>query len=959
MVHRRPSFLRQLTLFIGWALLQAVFVSPSLSAPPELNQAKQLIEEGRLAEAHTLLQSVLTQDPSANEARLELARLLTKLKRSEEAIHEYERLVALDPQNRDLQLELAWTLTNASRFKQAVAIYDRLLQENPAAIDIHLRKAMALYGTGDLRSAIREYRTILELDPSNIEAEVGLKELEALLPSPFHLIIGATLTAIALIVLIGLVLVVYRWTRPSPFHPSEAAASKWQEDYIHFVAIVSLIVATYYLVWRLTSTMNWEAWWFSIPVFLAEAYGVAVAYMFFFMVWRPAHRTPPPPPPNRTVDVFITTYNEDPFILRKTILGCRSITYPHATYVLDDGNRPEVAQLARELGCEYVAREKNVHAKAGNLNNALRRTSGEFIVTMDADHVPLPHFVDRLLGYFTDPAVAFVQTPQDYYNVDSYQHHVDNKRRRMWTEQSLFFAVIQPGKDRLNSAFYCGSCAMIRRSALEAIGGFAEATVTEDIHTSLLLHAKGFKSVYHNESLAYGLAPATAVPFHVQRLRWGQGAMQVLARDNPLWLKGLTLSQRISYFASMTTYLDGFQKLIFYSAPVVYFATGILPIIAFDVVFLLHFVPYFCLFLLSFELMSRGCGATVLTEQYNMAKFATFMKTTLGLVTKKRLKFRVTPKSHGQPEADFNLLYPQILVLAFNVIGVGVGTFRYVWKGDLETLAYAGNLLWAFLNSGLAAVMIRMTRRKIQQRSGYRFPYLLPCSFYLKEEPVLSRIGFIRDCHEAGASLVTSKQIPQGSAVHLWISLGNRVIAVEGAITNSAREATQGATLFRHGIRFTKIAQEDQHYLIRYSFEFAIPKFMKTYNRPQTVFDQVEGYIRQEQRRKKRLVLSLPTVIRHRSQNRFREILAVTDDLGEGSLSVLCPQEIAASGKVTFTIHLSDKPIQGEGTLVRGEKISFGTFQMYRYVIQFQPVGAGSEDTLKQLDSLLHSVQAG
>ena len=266
-------------------------------------------------------------------------------------------------------------------------------------------------------------------------------------------------------------------------------------------------------------------------------------------------------------------------------------------------------------------------------------------MTLDADHVPLPHFLDRVIGYFSDEKVAFVQTPQDFYNIDSYQHRVDTKRRRMWTEQSLFFSVIQPGKDYWNSAFYCGSCGTLRRKALEVIGGFAEATVTEDIHTSVLLHAKKYRSIYHNESLAYGLAPGTTLPFLVQRLRWGQGAMQVLARDNPLWLKGLSLPQRISYFTSMTTYLDGFQKMIFYLAPVVYFATGILPILAFNVVFLMYFIPYFVLFILSFELMSRGHGSTFRTEQYNMAKFATFMRSMGGLFRRKKILFETTPTS--------------------------------------------------------------------------------------------------------------------------------------------------------------------------------------------------------------------------------------------------------------------------------------------------------------------------
>ncbi|MEK6683264.1 MAG: glycosyltransferase [Nitrospirota bacterium] len=914
-----------------------------------LQQARQLINEDQLEEASQILKTLLAHDPNAFEVRQEWARLLTKMGRPKEAVPEYERLYVLDPHNQDLLTEFAWTLMQASYFSQAASIYNQLLQENPTAVDLHLLKAMALHGMGDDKEAIKEYETVLKLAPSNIEARVGLQELQELRPGRLHLKVGGLLSVIAFVILVSLVVLTFRSSR-SQF--SKTVAARLKEIYIHSVALVSLVVATYYVTWRLTYTMNWEAWWFSIPVFMAELYGVLTAYAFFFVVWSPTHRTPPPAPPGRTVDVFVTTYDEDPSILRRTLLGCLAITYPHETYVLDDGHRPEVARLARELGCRYISREKNIHAKAGNLNNALRRTSGEFIVTLDADHVPLPQFIDRLLGYFSDDQVAFVQTPQDFYNVDSFQHRLDAKHRRMWTEQSLFFSVIQPGKDRWNSAFFCGSCAIIRRSALKDVGGFAEATVTEDLHTSILLHAKGHRSVYHNESLAYGLAAASALPFHVQRLRWGQGAMQVLVRDNPLWVKGLTVPQRISYLSSTTTYFDGFQKLIYYLSPVVYFLTGVLPIKSFGVVFLLHFIPYFILLLLSFELMSRGHGSTWMTEQYNMAKFATFMKTSLGLFSKKRLQFQVTPKSRDR-ETDDRLVYPQRLIFLLNVTGVGVGTLRYFWKGDLETLAFFGNLLWAFLILGLASVMIRFSRSKIQFRTDYRFLYLIPCTFFpLEGDPHSTQIGLIRDCHETGASLITAQPIPDATNIHLSMTVGERPLSIEGVAVHSDRERTGRRTFFQHGVRFTKIRREDQDHLIRYNFEYSVPQFMQTFNKPRTVFEQLERYLKQEQRKQKRWALSLPTTLRYRLQDAAHEILAATDDISEGGLSVITTETLPMPGSVDFTITLADQQIQGSGTILHKQNLSFENFPMSRYVLQFQTSASGQMDWLKQLSAL-------
>lgn len=894
-----------------------------------------------------LYAQVLTQDSPADgrpdsqvgamggkRSDLDSARALAEKGELQESLRLYERLLVKDPEDRQLRAEFAWVLMKAKRFEQAASVYEELLEEDPDSVGLRVKRAMALYGMGDFQGAARTYREILRLDPSNAEARIALKDLQTLTPNPVHMIIGIVLLTGLLLVLSSLLVFAYvlRKVRSSASPSSQEIARHREERYVHWVAAVALLVASYYIVWRLLSTMNWSAWWFSVPLYLAELYGVLSAFMFFFMVWRPTRRVPLPPMPDRTVDVFITTYNEDPLLLRKTILGCLAMTYPHRTYVLDDGNRPEVARLAEELGCEYIAREQNINAKAGNLNNALKRTVGEFIVTLDADHVPLPNFIDRLLGYFRDEKVAFVQTPQDFYNMDSFQHRVDERRRNAWSEQSLFYSVIQPGKDYWNSAFYCGTCAMLRRSALDVVGGFAEGTVTEDIHTSLLLHAKGFKSVYHNESLAYGLAAETALPFHVQRLRWGQGAMQVLVRANPLWIKGLTLPQRISYLASMTTYFDGLQKAVFYAAPVVFFLTGILPIKAFDMVFLLTFVPYLVLFLLSFELMSRGHGSTLMTEQYNMTKFATFIKSVLGLFRKKRLGFRITPK-RWKGQADFGVLYPQLLMFSLNLSAIGVGTVRYFWRGDLEVLAFWGNLLWALVNVGLAAAVIRFGRRKIQHRSAYRFVMQLPCFFH--NDPQSVKVGVVRDCHEGGAFLLSLEPIPEGSPLKLSMKMGERMVSAEGTVVSSVQDAPSEQTLFRQNVRFTEMAREDQDYLVKYGFEFAVPRVKHGFGTARTVFRELEDFMRPEQRRHKRQYLALPVRLRAESPEPL-EVLGVTEDIGREGFSVTCAEDLSSFEGVGFSIFLVGRQINGWGRIRRGEPLAYGNFKLHRAVVLFE-----------------------
>jgi cellulose synthase (UDP-forming) len=252
----------------------------------------------------------------------------------------------------------------------------------------------------------------------------------------------------------------------------------------------------------------------------------------------------------------------------------------------------EIASLDRALEnldrCRYIARPKPAgqphHAKAGNINYALfcGHTEGEFVLTLDADHILKPQFLQRVVPYFftfnlelgkyISNRIAFVQTPQDFHNLpkgDPFGHSAH-----------LFYGPIQQGKDGLNAAFYTGTNAILRREALmsvgikrfsrklrrnqeyidqfELIGALATNSITEDMNTAMHLHANGWQSVYHNELLAEGLAPDDLGSTLKQRLRWAQGTIQVLMLDNPLTLKGLSIWQRLQYFQTMYSYFAGF-----------------------------------------------------------------------------------------------------------------------------------------------------------------------------------------------------------------------------------------------------------------------------------------------------------------------------------------------------------------------------------------------------------------
>jgi cellulose synthase (UDP-forming) len=237
------------------------------------------------------------------------------------------------------------------------------------------------------------------------------------------------------------------------------------------VRILAVLVVSFgliYITWRWTSTLSWPAWWIAIPLAAAETYSLGESVLYALTMWN-ARRRPAPPPalPGRTVDVFITTYNEPLELVLGTALAARDMTYPHMTWILDDGSRPDFAAAASEIGVGYITRGpewegRQRFAKAGNVNNALSQTTGEFVAILDADQVPEPRFLDRVLGYFDSAEVAFVQTPQRFWNVPDSDP--------LGCQAELFYGPIQQGKDGWEAAFFCGSNAVLRREALMALG---------------------------------------------------------------------------------------------------------------------------------------------------------------------------------------------------------------------------------------------------------------------------------------------------------------------------------------------------------------------------------------------------------------------------------------------------------------------------------------------------------
>jgi cellulose synthase (UDP-forming) len=463
------------------------------------------------------------------------------------------------------------------------------------------------------------------------------------------------------------------------------------------------------------TTIEWGSWFF-LPLVLSEAFSVVVTLLYFGTARRIAVPIFRPAVPGQTVDVFIPTYNEPEEVVKMTVIAALHVRGIRKVFVLDDGCRLNIRAMATSLGAEYVARDGNLHAKAGNMNNGIQYSDAEFMLFLDCDHVPQPQIVERLLGYFVDPGLSFVQTPQLFYNVDSIQFR-RTADRPLWNEQSMFYESIQPSKNASNSAFFCGSGALVRRAAIDSIGGFATGTATEDIHTSLRLHAQGWRSLFVNEQLAHGIAPMDLTEYHKQRTRWGAGSLGLLFRspDSPLRARGLTMAQRVRYFNSTFSFTYGLQRIFYIVFPLalILLSPFLAPIAAFP-------APYYLLIMLAFVafsylctwIVSDGSYHPIHTEQYNIANMFSHAMALRGIVQVQR-KFSVSNKAKvasARSWVEFGIIALCVALAAADLFGL---TFWYLsdqpWAGLLHSMLGLA-LFWNTLNLALIVPFVLFLR---------------------------------------------------------------------------------------------------------------------------------------------------------------------------------------------------------------------------------------------------------
>lgn len=493
--------------------------------------------------------------------------------------------------------------------------------------------------------------------------------------------------------------------------------------------LISSFISLRYWYWRTFDTLIYTGFFDFIAMmllYLDELYSMSIYFLGMFVNIWPFFRKPVPLPSDPeslpTVDIFIPTYNEPEDIVRVTVTACTQIDYPEKKmriYILDDGatiakrNNPKTSnmaweryhsfkKMAEELGVNYLAREKNDHAKAGNINSALKYSSGELILILDCDHIPSRDILKNTVGCFLkDDKLFLVQTPHYFINPDPIEKNLDTFFNAP-SENQMFYMAIQHGLDFWNSSFFCGSAAILRRKYLEEVGGISGNTITEDAETSLLLQAKGYNSAYIGIPMIYGLSPETFDDFILQRSRWAQGMVQIFILKNPLLTKGLKIYQRICYINSTIFWFFSLSRVIFFITPIFYLVFGLKIYNASALQVWAYAIPHlFCSLIVS-NLLYGKVRWPFFSELYETVQSIFLFPAIISTINNpKAPKFKVTPK--GVPlKSDFlsplaGPFYIVFFIILASFLAVPTRWFFYPLQRDAIIVCASWNLFNLFL----------------------------------------------------------------------------------------------------------------------------------------------------------------------------------------------------------------------------------------------------------------------
>ena len=466
----------------------------------------------------------------------------------------------------------------------------------------------------------------------------------------------------------------------------------WRVTLGRLAALLAVAAGGFYLYWRLSTLPGTGG--LGLAFYAIEVANYASLALTALLLWQLRWRRGPTAFPRGTLDVFVPVCGEPIEMVEETLRAALAVSYPHRTYLLNDGRIAGKSswQAVEELAARYAVpcftRTTGVPGKAANLNHALPLTAGDFVAVIDADHRAAAGLAHETLGYFANPTVGFVCTPQQF---DS------GAGDPLGNRELLFYMSMQPAKDAWNSAFSCGNGVIYRRDALASVGGFSEWSLVEDVHTSLELHANGWQSVYHPRPITTGTAPQTASTLARQRLRWATDSLRILFWRNPLLDWRLSLRQRLHYLQTTSFYLVAATQTLFLLGPTLYLLWGI-SVMRFSgpAEYVAHGVPYYASILLLLGVYGgvRG-GLRVIQQQLFLSPV--YCVAIVGALLPFRLPAGVTDKARRTGFSP--LLLPQLVFAALCVAGVAVAL-----RDGGGTLTIAG--IWTAL---LLAALIPFT----------------------------------------------------------------------------------------------------------------------------------------------------------------------------------------------------------------------------------------------------------
>ncbi len=560
------------------------------------------------------------------------------------------------------------------------------------------------------------------------------------------------------------------------------------------LALLSMLASTRYMFWRTTTTLEFESPIGAVlgtGLYLAELYAWVILVLGVLQTAWPMEREPVElegePEEWPTVDVYVPTYNESLDIVRTTVLAALDIDYPRdrfRVHLLDDGRRPEFRAFARSVGCNYVTRTDNNHAKAGNLNAAMSRTDGSLIAIFDCDHVPTRSFLQLTVGWFQrDPKLALVQTPHHFYSKDPVQRNLGNVEN-LPGEGDLFYGAVQRGNDLWDATFFCGSCAIIRRDALLDTGGFAFETVTEDAHTALKLQRMGWSTAYLGLRLSAGLATERLVVHIGQRIRWARGMTQILRLDNPLFGRGLSFTQRLCYLNAMLHFQFPLPRIAFLTSPLAYLILGENIIHASASLIFGYAAAHLYCSQVSGGRLQGGDRRPFWGEVYEtILAFHLARPTVQTLFKPHGGKFNVTDKGSLLDETQFDTatVRPHLICIGLVLFGIVFGTVKYLFfphifdaQGDTLLL----NTAWAVFSLVILLAAVSVARETRQVREFIRIPVELPSTLYFADGHVVEAKTL--DLSMGGLAITAGKDVSlvDRDVTHVALPMGDEMLTL-------------------------------------------------------------------------------------------------------------------------------------------------------------------------------------